>query len=418
MAVINTTNVIDSSMYLKAKLPKNMVGENYYIENLQDKRNKDWAYRYNVVGIEEEIAKPLKYTCELPAYTPVDVVIRSVKGERGEDLGTDWEELSFRDLNYPIGVGKRYRFSLDFPDMTKMTEDEKHYDTSVWLAINENPVAPRRNCVVRRCNGNIALVGSPDRSYQNITEARYEPCIQVTELRYMNKYYNQTLVIPQAEWYVYLQLNYFTNFIKINDRLILGLSDVEDRENNSVYQVKAVVKANSQKTFARNNQTSIEDIPLIILALDKDEAADGDDLINRIPNQAPLYKVEQENPVYEYYIEMENAETEETVQPDVTTDLMLGEMAEFRVYLAFNVEKVDGKHKFVFEAKLGGIKQENWNKYFKCNFDEETCVFTIKNLKQCNRGVVNVELRCVDEDLTAQAQPVIQNYTFKLGGFY
>ena len=50
MAVINTTNVIDSSMYLKAKLPKNMVGENYYIENLQDKRNKDWAYRYNVVA--------------------------------------------------------------------------------------------------------------------------------------------------------------------------------------------------------------------------------------------------------------------------------------------------------------------------------------------------------------------------------
>ena len=122
----------------------------------------------------------------------MDVVIRSVKGERGEDLGTDWEELSFRDLKYPIGVGRRYRFSLDFPDMTKMTEDEKHYDTSVWLAINENPVAPRRSCVVRRCNGNIALVGSPDRSYQNITEARYEPCIQVTELRYMNKYYNQT----------------------------------------------------------------------------------------------------------------------------------------------------------------------------------------------------------------------------------
>ena len=78
-------------------------------------------------------------------------------------------------------------------------------------------------------------------------------------------------------------------------------------------------------------------------------------------------------------------------------------MAEFRVYLAFNGEKVDGKHKFVFEAKLGGIKQENWNKYFKCNFDEETCGFTIKNLKQCNRGVVNVELRCVDEDLTARA---------------
>ena len=47
---------------------------------------------------------------------------------------------------------------------------------------------------------------------------------------------------------------------------------------------------------------------------------------------------------------------------------MLGEMAEFRVYLAFNGEKVDGKHKFVFEAKLGGIKQENWNKYNTINY--------------------------------------------------
>ena len=74
-------------------------------------------------------------------------------------------------------MGRRYRFSLDFPDMSQMTEDEKHYDTSVWLAINESPVHAGHNCLVRRCNGNIALVGSPDRTYQNITEARYEPCI-------------------------------------------------------------------------------------------------------------------------------------------------------------------------------------------------------------------------------------------------
>lgn len=82
---------------------------------------------------------------------------------------------------------------------------------------------------------------------------------------------------------------------------------------------------------------------------------------------------------------------------------MLGETAEFKVYLVFNDEKAEGKHKFDFKAKLGGIKQENWGKYFSCDFDEETNIFTIKNLKQCNRGVVNVELRCVDEELTAQA---------------
>ena len=56
---------------------------------------------------------------------------------------------------------------------------------------------------------------------------------------------------------------YGEKFYSLNVRT-KRLSDVEDKENNSVYQVKAVVKANSQKTFARNNQTSIEDIPLII----------------------------------------------------------------------------------------------------------------------------------------------------------
>ena len=117
MAVINTTNVIDSSMYLKARLPKNMVGENYYIENLQDKRNKDWAYRYNVVGIEEEIERQYQYTCELPSYTPIDVVITSVKGEKGEDLGTDWASLSFRFLmvNSPVSTSKlQVKYLLQF----------------------------------------------------------------------------------------------------------------------------------------------------------------------------------------------------------------------------------------------------------------------------------------------------------------
>ena len=415
MALINTTNVVDSAMYLKARVPKNMVGDNYYIENLQDKRNQDWAYRYNVVGIEEEKDKQINYTKELPTYSPIDVVIRSVKGERGEDLGTDWAELSFRDLQYPVNVGKRFRFSLDFPDMTQMTEEEKYYDSSVWLTINQSPINPRRSCVVRRCNGNIALVGSPDRTYKNVTEVRYEPCAQLTELKYMNKYYNQTLVVPQAEWYIWLQMNYFTNFIKPNDRIIIGLTDVEDLENNSVYQVKAVVKANSQKTFARNHQTGMEEIPLIILAVDKDVAGQGDDLANRIPEQCPIYKVGKDTNTQNYYIEMENTETKDIVDPDITIDLMLGEEGDFNVYFVLNGLKDTTKRQFTYTTKLNGIKEENWGKYFTCAFDVETGKFTIKNLKQCNRGLVEIEFKCVDVDL---AEPVVQKYTFKLGGFY
>ena len=74
-------------------------------------------------------------------------------------MGTDWAEISFRDLKYPNPLGKRYRFSLEFPDMKEMSEEEKHYDTSVWIAINKAPINPRNSCVVRRCNANMRYSG-------------------------------------------------------------------------------------------------------------------------------------------------------------------------------------------------------------------------------------------------------------------
>lgn len=57
MAIIDTSNTIDSSIFLKAKLKDNMVGDNYYIENVQARRNRDWDYRFNRVDIEEELER-------------------------------------------------------------------------------------------------------------------------------------------------------------------------------------------------------------------------------------------------------------------------------------------------------------------------------------------------------------------------
>ena len=116
MAIIDTTNVTNSSMLLKSRLNKNMSEDNHYINDLQAKRDQDWEFRYNVVGIEEEREKQIGYTDLLPNYTPLDVVIRSVKGENGKDLRTDWAQLSFRDLKYDHELGKRFRFNLEFPD--------------------------------------------------------------------------------------------------------------------------------------------------------------------------------------------------------------------------------------------------------------------------------------------------------------
>ena len=78
MSVIDTTDVVESSIFLKSKLKKNMVGDNYYIESLQHKINNEWLYRYNLVDIEEENNRQNHYTKDKPLYTPIDVVIQSV----------------------------------------------------------------------------------------------------------------------------------------------------------------------------------------------------------------------------------------------------------------------------------------------------------------------------------------------------
>lgn len=189
MAVIDTTNVIDNSIYLKASLKKNMVGDNYYIENLQDKRDADWEYRYNRVDIEEELVKQTQYTKENPDYTPIEAVITNVKSDKGEDLGTDWAHLSFRDLKHFNNEGSRYRFDLSFPDMTAMTEDDKHYGTSIWICVNKAPIKAGNSCTVRRCDTTLTLVGYPNRDKRKTKqrEIHLEPVILENEMKLKRK---------------------------------------------------------------------------------------------------------------------------------------------------------------------------------------------------------------------------------------
>ena len=407
MAILNTTDIVDSSIMLKARLKHNMVGDNYYIQNLQYKRDQDWEYRYNTVDIEEEKDRQIEYTTKMPEYTPLEtVVIRSVKGERGEDLGTDWAEISFRDLKYPNPLGKRYRFSLEFQDLSTMTEEEKHYDTSVWIAVNNSPINPRNSCVIRRCNANIALLGSPTNSQTDATEIRYEPIVLENELKYMNQYYNKTLVIPQAEWYVTMQLNYFSNAVKINSRVILGGTDQNDIENNAIYKVKAVIKSTSIKTFAKSGFTGLEDIPFVVLALDKDLWSANDDAVTRVANNAPLYLIPKKEDLHngEYHITLKNCDDYK---------IILGNSLECETELSFKGGTLPTH--FEYKVVLNGIKEENWSKYYEFEQTGDN-TFKIKNLKACNRGTLDVIATCADPDIAGVT--ISETFSFKLGGFY
>ena len=44
--VINSTNLIESAMKNKSRLPKNMSKDNYYLKRLQQKVDYEWDYRY------------------------------------------------------------------------------------------------------------------------------------------------------------------------------------------------------------------------------------------------------------------------------------------------------------------------------------------------------------------------------------
>lgn len=424
MAIIDTTNIIDSSIHLKAQLKHNMVGDNYYLEDLQEKRNSDWEYRYNVIDIEEELNKQCDYSKELPCYTPIDAVIQSVKDDKHNDLGTDWASLSFRELYHPNEIGYRYRFDYGHEgegmlDIFNMSEEEKYYNLSVWIGINKTPVNAGNSLVVRRCNSSIALVGSDNRQYNNIEEIRYEPVIVDADSKLLSFYLNQTINFPSAIWTVTAQLNYFTNQIRLNDRVILGGVNVDDRGNNEVYRVNGIIKVKNTKTFSRPGSADIESIPLIIMGLEKDVVSPDDDFMNRVANRAPIYKIKEHDPSdlvpdTDYIVQLHGGNDINNLK------VLLGETITRKVELANSIGTYNTN--FEFEVSLGDIPEDEYDKYFEFEVlaDENKFIntFSIKNKKTCSEGFLNVKCTAVFKDENGQIKNYTQDFDFELGGFY
>lgn len=426
MALIDTTNSVDSTIYLKSKFPHNKVGSNYYIQNLQLERNKNWEFRPNLVDIEEEIDKQIEYTEQPPIFSPIDVAIRTVKNEKGKDIGADWADIAFRDLKHYNEIGSRYRFDTSFPDMSIMTEEEKYFNTSVWICINKNPINTGNNCIIRRCNSSIVFGGSPEGDVENITETHTEPVILDNDLKYINMYYNMVTILPQSEWYATMQMNYFTNCIEINDRVIFGGVDLENTSNNAVFKVKAVVKSTSLKTYAKTDSNEVQNIPLVILALDKDTISGKDNLHTRLANQPPIYFTKPVKPTYEYYLELNSIDiginiTNEKAKFESINEtygvyqerILQQETLFYKCSLMFNnrIKNV----KVAISAKLEVSDNDKPENYFKLEVLDEN-IFSITNLKRYIFKPLVVTCSCVNPDDNTTI--ISQDYEFTLGGFY
>lgn len=405
MAVIDTTNVIDSAMFMKAKLKKNMVGDNYYIESLQHKVNNEWMYRYNVVDIEEENEKQKTYTKEKPVYTPTEAVIQKVVSDTGEKYADDWKKLVFREYNHPVFHGKRFRFSLDFAKNVEYTEEEKEEKCSIWLGINQDAMDPTGSIVVRRCNSNIVFAGSPNLSYDNITEYHCEPCALEVDFKYINIYMNNVVNINQAEIYAIMQYNYFTQGIRLNDRYIIGDVDLERRDINSVFKVKAVQRLASEATFGIATDLTLSNTSLILVALDRDVISSEDDLEHRVTAQPTLYKVTnspQPMPVEEDY--------SLKVQTECDGTILLNEEGIFIANL-FNKEGEKINSEIHLDSYLTGTDKDKL--YYQITQKEDN-IFIVLNKRTYLMNNLKLTFSCVAPNNKEYKQEVV----VRLGGNY
>lgn len=304
MALKDSTNLLHSSMEQKAKTGKNFDRkDNYWLQGVQDKLNAEWTYRSNRVDIEEEITRQLSYTKEPSKFSPLEVVIQEVITDKGEKLSKDWRRLVTKDCDYHNYVGKRFRFSYDFAKFTTLTDEEKKWNSSIWLATNTNGTSSTEGIVVRRCNTTVGFIGTRTGKIGGgvenaVVEYHYEPVILENDLKYINTYFNQTLNTAQAELYAIFQYNYFTQFINIEDRFLLGEGNPADGEKNNAYRVKSIEKFTSSNTYDFDNPDLLmADVPCVIVGLDKALLEDGDNyekgsLGYRVAGRAPVYKVE------------------------------------------------------------------------------------------------------------------------------
>lgn len=420
MAVINTTDIVESSMFLKAKLKKNMVGDNYYLETLQSKIDAEWDYRYNVVDIEEEIKRQYSYTTESPVYTPIEVIIQHVLTKEGVKLAEDWKKLVFKDIKHPTIRGQRYRFSLDFEKNPTYTEEEKYKKSSIWLGVNLESVTPTASIVVRRCNSSLGFAGSPTMSYDNITEYHYEPCILDDDFKNINVYYNSSVNINQAEIYATMQYNYFTKNIKVNDRFVVGNVDLEEKENNTVFKVKAVSKFTSDATFSAGSEWADEDVPLVLVALDRDDLSPKDDYKHRISSQPPLYKVEENFIVPEdkEEVEEQTPSNPEVIPADSYTvvvnnecegKILLGDTEVFKCSLFKNNQLEDTI--FTCVAELQGVTKPS--NYFELT-QVDGVTFTVNNKRTYMNNKLKLKFSCVASNEVEYYKEI----ELVLGGYY
>lgn len=403
--IIDTTNIIDSSMKVKARTPKNMVIENEYLTKLQQKIDYEWTYRYNHVDIEEEDIFGTE------KYNPIEVVVQSVYSDTlQKTMSDDWKKLVFRNIKHPIKLGKRYRFETSFNPEIPIEQK------NIWITVNYDTVNPTCAIVVRKCDSILTFVE------KNTGEIHFEPVILESETKNINFWRDETIVLAQGEIIAMMQYNDYTKGIKINNRFFVGATDMRDKANNWIYKVKAVRKYQGETTYDVNS------IPLITVILEKDDLGPDDDRLTRVAVNSPVYYNEdfnnqEENPIIpnpdntgdvedlipptiddNYYIKIIDKDGNQ-----LTDYILLNETQEYSCFLYNNNELITQDVEIQHD-----LLSTNNDIYYYDFIQIDGNTFSVHNKKMYLKD--QLRIICSVNDAKYQDQPIVKEFLIKLGG--
>ena len=256
--VINTTHSANCYDIL-SQTPPDYDRENYFLKELQQKVDAEWEYRPNRVNIEYED------NWGQQTYAPIQVVIQSVKSEKGREIADDFRQVVFRDiLDSRFTIGSRFRFAAHYNGSAQVPDSEKN----VWLSINTDSVKMTSSMIIERCNGTLGSLWKDD---QGVSHYHYEPVVQASGLTSVSLMENEVAVSPQSKLTIIAQHNDYTRDYFINQRFIVGY--------DKVYRVNAIDKFYSNSTF------DAENVGLMRMYLEITETSEYDDFEHRIAYQ-------------------------------------------------------------------------------------------------------------------------------------
>ena len=263
--ILDSTNIKDSR-YLFSQTPSDFQNDNYYLNSLQMKIDADWPYRPNRKWVEEE---------NIPGteeYKPLEVVIQTVKNDKGEAVSDDWYRLVFRDCQKKERIGKRYRFAYDvnnnIPDIKK----------NIWIALNQTYLTPTAAQTVCRCNGTIGSIYI-DESGAKIYH--YEPVVQPDKLSSSGVHENEIAVDIKGSKMLIAQFNKYTQQYYVNQRFFIDVN-AYSREHQPVYKITNIVRSNTLTTYDPT------DVGIVKIYYEVDQIGAKDDVENRIAYNGEL----------------------------------------------------------------------------------------------------------------------------------